>query len=91
MMAEQSQAVAQRDWHTWARVRILADTEVGSIDPWETRRYYAGQEVTMLQWGRKGRPVRRDSWWSNDDIDAAFILDASQVEVIEILEEMLPE
>lgn len=89
-MGEQSRLPAQRDWHTRARVRILADTASQSIDPPGVRRFRAGEECVMIQWGRAGRPVERDSWWDSFDIDAAHIVPASKVEVIAILEEVTP-
>ncbi len=89
-MAEQEQ-VATRDWHTRARVRVLETTVKHSVDPWVERKFHAGEEIEMVQWGRAGRPVRRDSWWTSFDIDAAFILEASNVEVVEVLDEVSPE
>jgi hypothetical protein len=89
---EQSQAVATQDWHTRARVRIREDASSQSVDPPPgVRHFHPGEEVVTIQWGRKGYPVTRDSWWDSMDIDGAHILDAGKVDVIAILEEVLPE
>jgi hypothetical protein len=82
--------VASRDWHTRARVRILTETTSRSVDPYTVRTFHAGEELEMLQWGRAGRPVRRESWWTSFDIDGAHIIKAENVEVIEVIEETLP-
>ncbi len=88
-MAEQEQ-VATRDWHTRARVRITAETTSRSVNPWVERTFHQGEELEMLQWGRAGRPVRRDAWWTSFDIDGAYIIKAENVEVIEVLDEIAP-
>lgn len=82
--------VAQRDWHTRARVRILEDTVSQSIDPAGVRYFHAGEECELIQWGHKGRFVLRDTWWDSLDIDGAHIVDASKVEVVAILDEVTP-
>ena len=87
-MAEEQ--LALREWHTRARVRILEDHVVTSFSPSSPRRFRAGEVLTMLQWGREGNPVHRDMWWSSSDIDFAFLIPASKVEVIEILDEVSP-
>lgn len=81
--------IATRDWHTRARVRIKETITKHSPEGGE-HTFSAGEELEMLQWGRAGRTVMRDSWWSSFDIDGAFILKASEVEVVEILDETLP-
>jgi hypothetical protein len=45
----------------------------------------------MIQWGNDNRPVTRDTWWDSFDIDGAFIIKSSKVEVIKILTEVRPE
>ncbi len=82
--------VASRDWHTRARVRVLETTVKHSVDPWVERKFHAGEELEMVMWGRAGRPIRRDAWWTSFDIDGALIIEASKVEVVEILEEEQP-
>ncbi len=82
--------IASRDWHTRAHVRITAEVSSHSVDPWIHRTFHVGEELEMLQWGRKGRPVKRDSWWTSYDIDGAHIVKAENVEVIEVLEETQP-
>ncbi len=89
-MNKELQPLASRDWHTRARVRILTETTSRSVTPWVERTFHQGEELEMIMWGREGRPVRRESWWTSYDIDGAFILEASKVEVIEILEETQP-
>jgi hypothetical protein len=71
-----------------ARVRFTADTPVRNVDPGSTYIYRAGDEVTMVQWDRKpGLPPATSSWWSDFDIDGAYIVDADRVEVIAVLKE----
>lgn len=79
---------AIRDWHTRAIVRILETTTKCSFDGEHT--FQSGEIVTMVQWGRAGRTVDRDAWWSSYDIDGAFIIEASNVEVIKVLDEVTP-
>jgi hypothetical protein len=90
-MDKQPQVLAQREWWTKARVRILEDVSAGAIEPRGVRRFHAGEECVMIQWGREGRPVRRDHWWDSFDIDGAHIIDASKVEVVAILDETVPD
>lgn len=85
-MAEEKQAI--RDWHTRARVRIKETTTKHSFDGEHT--FQAGEIVVMLQWGRAGRTVDRDAWWTSYDIDGAWIVEASLVEVIEVIDEVSP-
>jgi hypothetical protein len=82
-------ALAERGWWTLARVRVLRQVEAGSPEG-EPRTFKVGEELQMNQHGRAGRPVDRDVWWSNLDIDAAKILDAKDVEVVEVLEDFPP-
>ena len=84
-----SEQIAQRDWWTRAQVRILKTTTVGNPEGGHCT-FRAGQERVMFQWGRAGRPVDRLHWWNNFDLDGAFILDASKVEVLEVLAEVAP-
>lgn len=93
-MSEQSSqhavVVAQRDWHTRARVCIREDVASQSIAPAGVRYFHAGEECEMIQWGHKGRFVLRDTWWDSTDIDAAYIIASDHVEVIAVLEEVPP-
>src|SRR6266852_4043941 len=75
---------AEREWSTWARVRIRATYRAGSVSPWDERRFEPGQELEMVQWGRAGRPVDRAAWWTSTDIDGAFIVPAGHVDVLEV-------
>jgi hypothetical protein len=81
---------AVQNWHTRARVRVIAETTTGAPDdPWPAhgRRWKIGEEATLVQWGRAGRPLERDSWWTGYDIDGAHILPAASVQIIEVIEE----
>lgn len=82
--------VAERDWSTRARVRITALHEAGAPGAPHTRRFAPGEELEMVQWGRAGRDIDRDSWWTTTDIDAAFIVPAGHVEVLAVLHENPP-
>ncbi|MEU2134917.1 hypothetical protein [Streptomyces sp. NPDC018352] len=83
--------VAVREWHTRARVRILADYDAGAVDPPVRRRFCAGEELVLIRWGRAGRPVRADeAWWTSADIDGAHIVPAEHVEVLDVLDEVSP-
>ena len=44
----------------------------------------------MMQWGRAGEEVERDSWWTSMDLDLGHILDADRVEVLDVLCEIPP-
>ena len=81
--------LAEREWSTHARVRVVRESKVGNIEHRE-RTYRVGEVVKMYQWGRDGHEVERDCWWSSFDIDGAFIIGAEDVEVIEVLEENPP-
>jgi hypothetical protein len=72
-------------------VRILEDVGSRSIDPPGVRWFHAGEETVMIQFGSRGHPVDRSSWWDSTDIDDAHIIPASKVDVIEILDEVLPD
>ncbi|MFJ6384733.1 hypothetical protein ACIQI7_32585 [Kitasatospora sp. NPDC092039] len=82
--------LAEQEWWTEARVRITAPYTAGAVDPDVTRRFEPGEELVMIQWGRARREVERDSWWTCTDIDAAHIIPAEHVEVLEVLDEQLP-
>ncbi len=86
-----NEPVAAREWHTRARVRILTETTSRSVDPYTVRTFHPGEELEMVQWGREGRPVKRDAWWTSYDIDGAHIIKAEHVEIVEILDEVAPE
>lgn len=90
MADETPPTVAQRDWHTRARVRIREDVSAHSFDPFSPRHFRAGEELVMLQWGRAGNTVKRDLWWTSYDIDNAFLIPADAVEVLEVLDEVNP-
>ncbi len=85
-----SEQRAEREWHTRAIVRILETVHAGTPEGGR-RTFRAGEELEMVQWGRAGRPVTRDAWWTSFDIDGAFIIKASKVEVIKYLDEVLPQ
>jgi hypothetical protein len=81
---------AEREWSTWARVRIRATYRAGSVSPWDERRFEPGQELEMVQWGRAGRAVDRSAWWTSTDIDGAFIIPAEHVDVLEVTRDKPP-
>ncbi len=81
---------ATRDWYTRALVRVKEMATKRSVDPYREYTFHAGEELEMVQWGRAGRPVRREAWWTSFDIDGALILEADKVEVVNILDEKLP-
>ncbi len=85
-----SQEIASRDWHTRARVRIKKKVTTRSVNPFTEVQWLQGFELVMVQWGRAGREVERDSWWTSFDIDGAHIIDAANVEVIEVIDEIAP-
>jgi hypothetical protein len=82
--------LAERDWYTLARVRIVKETTVGAVDPRVDRTFRPGEIVTMHQSGRAGREVLRDTWWDSGDIDGAHIIRADCAEVVEVLEDHPP-
>ena len=79
---------ATRDWHRRAIVRIIETRITHSHDGEHT--FHAGDELEMVQWGRAGRPVSRDAWWTSYDIDGAFIIESDKVEIVRIVEEVQP-
>ncbi len=82
--------IASHDWHRRALVRVKEMTMKRSVDPYREYTFHLGEEIEMVQWGRADRPVIRDTWWTSFDIDGAFIIEASKVEVVKILDEKLP-
>lgn len=82
---ETTEKIADRDWYVRARVRILADCRVCAVDPPTTRTFRAGDEVTLIRWGRAGRPVS-DKWWTCQDIDGAHIVPSEYAEILEVLD-----
>lgn len=84
-------AIAQRDWHTRAIVRVIQETRTASVDPYRERTWHVGHEQEMVQFGSAGRPVDRSAWWTDFDIDGAHILKAAKVEVIKVLDEIRPD
>jgi hypothetical protein len=82
--------LAERDWYTEARVRIVKETTVGAVDPRVDRTFRVGEIVTMNQSGHAGREVLRDTWWDSSDIDGAHIISADCAEIVEVLEDHPP-
>ncbi len=85
-MAEQP--IASQDWHTRAIVRVLETTMKRSFDGEHT--FQAGEELEMVQWGRKGRTIDRSAWWTSYDIDGAFIIESDKTEIVRIIDEVAP-
>lgn len=82
--------LAERDWSIRARVRITVPYESGAPDSVHGRRFQPGEVLEMVQWGRGGRRIDRDSWWTSTDIDAAFIVPADHVDVLEVIADNPP-
>jgi hypothetical protein len=82
---------ATRDWYTRVLVRIKKVTTKRSVDPYTEYTFLIDEKMELLQWGRAGRPVRRDSWWTSFDIDGAYIFSPDEVEIVKVLDEQLPE
>ncbi len=82
---------ATHDWYRRALVRVKEMTTKRSVEPYREHTFRAGEVLEMVQWGRAGRPVKRDSWWTSFDIDGALIIEASKVEIVKIIDETLPE
>src|SRR5580658_1347550 len=84
--------LAEREWLTRARVRILASYPSSAPDIWHKRdpAPQPGEERVMIQWGRAGRAVDRDAWWTSADIDGAAIVPAEHVLVLEVTENSAP-
>ena len=82
------QPIATQAWHTHAIVRILKTMLAHSHDGEHT--FQAGEEYTMVQWGRANRPIDRSAWWTSFDIDGAFIIDSDKTEIVKILDEVAP-
>src|SRR5215472_15090963 len=85
-----STATAARDWSVEALVRIVADHGSASVGPMLARRFLAGEELVMVQWGVASRAVERDAWWTSFDIDEAFIVPAAKVEVLRFVHAACP-
>jgi hypothetical protein len=73
--------LAEREWSTRARVRISSNYPGSQPDMWSGREQppRPGAVLEMIQWGRAGRPVDRDAWWTSTDIDGAVIIPAEHV------------
>ena len=71
-------------WMIRARVRVVADAEVGNVDPGTSWTYRAGDEVDMILRGGNGEPLSSAAWWSSTDVDTAYILKFDQVEIVEM-------
>lgn len=60
-----------------ATVRFLRDVTVRNVDPGTTWTYRAGTTADMVQ--HEDDPT---SWWTDFDIDAAYIVEATDVEIV---------
>jgi hypothetical protein len=72
-------------------IRKVANPEGGRLDLkpdqwlWVTPIYYPGEPYPEETWsGRMGKTVEKWSFWTNYDIDGAFIFDAEAVAEVEI-------
>jgi hypothetical protein len=66
------------------RVRFTKDIPVSNVDPGDSRVYRAGEEKEMILRGRTGQRLSEGTWWSSTCVDSAFVVDADDVEVIEL-------
>ncbi|MGY3676563.1 hypothetical protein [Streptomyces sp. TE33382] len=82
-------AVARRDWHLRARVRIVRDYEAVAEDPPVLWRFTLGEEYTLVQWGLAGQPVRND-WWTSRNTHTAHVVPDHHVTVLRVIEETPP-
>jgi hypothetical protein len=82
--------LAERDWWTLARVRVVRRSRVGNTDPHDIVTYEVGEVYEMNQHGRAGAEIDRGSWWSSTDLDGAYVLPADAVEVLEVLRDHPP-
>jgi hypothetical protein len=56
------------------RVRILAEHRSSSINPYQERTFMPGEELELVWIG--------NSWWTGHDVDAAHIVPADKVELV---------
>jgi hypothetical protein len=82
--------LAERDWYTEARVRIVTQYTAGAVDPPVDRIFTVGEVLKMHQSGRAGREIDRGSWWDSSDIDGAHIIPAECAEIVEVIEDHPP-
>lgn len=82
--------LAERDWWTLSRVRVVRQTRPSNIDLRDTVTYEVGEVLVMNQHGRAGAEIDRRSWWSSNDADGGYGLSADAVEVVEVLEDHPP-
>lgn len=82
--------LAEQDWHRRARARVTRDVAVRAPAMPGTRVLRAGEELVVCQHGHAGREIDRGVWWTSGDGDAAYILDADTLDLIEVLEESPP-
>lgn len=82
--------IAERHWHTRALVRVRDDHVIGPGPDWCTCVCRAGEELELLQWGRAGQPVDRDTWWNPDDLTSGFVIPTVKVDVLMVLDDVPP-
>jgi hypothetical protein len=82
--------LAERDWYTRARIRIVRETTVNSTAFCVRRTCGVGEELTMYQAGRAGWQVDRGTWQISIDDERVIAVPAGCAEVIEVLEERPP-
>jgi hypothetical protein len=71
-----------------ARVRFLRDTRARGILPSGSTIFPMGTELVLLQWQRaSGLPKLNQNWWTEFDAEESQIVNARDVEVVEILDE----
>lgn len=83
--------LAERDWYTLARTRIVRETTVNSDYFCVPRTYQIGEECWMFQQGGPGSPADR-GWWHihTGEGNPMIAIPAGRVEVIEVRKERPP-
>ncbi|MCI2424043.1 hypothetical protein MOQ72_42260 [Saccharopolyspora sp. K220] len=79
---------AERDWLVRARVRLRRDVRTGGAGT--PRAGAAGEELTMMMRGQAGDPLTLDCWSTDEPAIQALLVNAEDVEVLEVLEEISP-
>ncbi|MEU6260993.1 hypothetical protein [Streptomyces sp. NPDC047043] len=77
-------------WFVRARVRIVREHQSISVDPLELRIFRPYEELEMVQWGRAGDAIGTGPWWTTRQAQAAHIVPAEKVKVLEVLEQREP-
>lgn len=79
--------IAEQHWHTRALVRVR-DRHL-SGPRWDQRTFAVGDELELVQWGRAGHPIERDTWW-DPDVARAIEIPTVHVDVLQVLDDTPP-